>query len=1109
MMGHQYNPKYVYLMMGPQYNPKYVYLMMGHQYNPRYFYLMMGPQYNPKYVYLMMGPQYNPKYVYLMMGPQYNPKYVYLMMGPQYNPKYLQNPKLRDTKISVHTFHFQEQLLDFSSFYGSSYSVRPESSAVLQGRSVTLGCAFSALGSDEIVIWQGPPGDKVISYGRTVMKSFPRHRITGDPAARQFHLEIRGAGRQDAGRYSCYTDPASAADDATLTVIVPMSGPPRITGGELTATAGEQLSLTCRASGGHPAARLTWLNGTRSFSSTSDSARSGKTLDLFLPRLTKWDNGANFTCLADQGFPQLARTKASSRILRVKCESDVLHRILRVKCESGVLYRILRVKCESDVLYRILRVKCESGVLHRILRVKCESGVLYRILRVKCESDVLYRILRVKCESGVLHRILRVKCESGVLYRILRVKCESDVLYRILRVKRESGVLHRILRVKCESDVLYRILRVKCESGVLYRILRVKCESDVLYRILRVKCESGVLYRILRVKCESDVLYRILRVNCESGVLYRILRVKCESDVLYRILRVKCESGVLYRILRVKCESDVLYRILRVKCESDVLYRILRVKCESDVLYRILRVKYPPVVQVPSPSVHVREGEPASLSCMVDSNPKADVTWRKVGGGLPELAVPRDHLLLLPKVSPRDGGPYQCEADNGVRPAGLGTVTLQVYYPPVIEDTLDGEVTMLHGQDDLSIECFASGNPKPHVRWRRKDTSLYWGNPLRFHRVRYDVQGTYQCVAASDGFREVTRDVYVDVVGRPSIQGGLTTLTVAAGSNARLHCEILADPIPATVTWTWQTKDGAESVVMATDQGVIITEEPTDDGIASSLVVEDVGISEEGTYVCQAANMFGEARREIRLEVTDSNDSLVVISVSMATLVLGIVGAIIVCVAVKKKWLCREQKPDTSTLSSTRSMPPVPKSVKRLGHGTNDSGVEDLELQELDGTLKPRPPPRAGKEWTSVGLSYTGASVGLSYTGASVGLSYTGASVGLSYTGASVGLSYTGVSVGLSYTALAHSNTLPPYSTVERHKPDGEDIRSRGRILEEDIMDDAIMDDTEYIPDDPPAPPPKDKKRRWTRRAPPGDMTVPSSLHEAENALNEIQADSI
>ncbi|XP_019638240.1 PREDICTED: hemicentin-2-like [Branchiostoma belcheri] len=690
--------------------------------------------------------------------------------------------------------------LSFSVSAGSSYRVRPESSAVLQGGDARLDCAYSSLGSGDTVIWQGPPGDKVISHGRTVMKSFPRHSVTGDPAAGEFNLEIRQARPEDGGKYSCYTDPATAAEDATLTVIVPMPGPPTITGGELVSTAGGPLSLTCRASGGHPAPRLTWLNGTHPFRDAAGSHGNERTLELFVPRLTRWDHGANFTCLADQGFPDLARTRATSRILRVK---------------------------------------------------------------------------------------------------------------------------------------------------------------------------------------------------------------------------------------------------------------------------------YPPVVSVPSPSVHVREGEPASLSCMVDSNPRATVTWRRVGGSLPVLAVPRDHLLHLPKVSSQDGGLYHCVADNKVPPAGQGTVTLQVYYPPVIESTLEDEVTMLFGQDDLSIECFAAGNPTPHVRWRRKDTSLYWDNPLRFHRVRYDVQGTYQCVAASDGFQEVTKDVFVDVVGRPSIKAGLATLTVAAGSNARLYCEILGDPLPVTVTWIWQTKEGTESVVMATDVGVVITEELTGVGIASSLVVEDVGISEEGTYICQTSNMFGDARREIRLEVTDSTDSIVVISVSMATLVLGIVGAIVVCVAVKKQWLCREQRPDTSTLSSSRSMPPVPKPGKRLGHGTNDSGVEDLELQELDGTIKPRPPPRAGKEWTSVGLSYTGL-------------------------------------------AHAHSNALPPYSTVERHKPDGVDIRSRGEdirsgegIPEQAILDDVIMEDRDYMSDDPPAPPPKDKKGRWTRRAPSGDMAVPSSLHETENALNEIQADSI
>ncbi|CAH1224460.1 KIRREL3 [Branchiostoma lanceolatum] len=668
---------------------------------------------------------------------------------------------------------------------GASYRVRPESTAVLHGQTAVLRCAFDQISNKEAVVWEGPLA--TLSYGSNVLHVYDRHRIVGDTARGEYNLEIRETKMEDGGKYKCYTDPMAAAD-ATLTVVVPMPNPPSISGGELTLTAGDQLSLTCRASGGHPAARLTWLNGTDPFQSSGVSSDGDKTLELFLPRLTKWDNGANFTCLADQGFPHLARTKASSRILRVK---------------------------------------------------------------------------------------------------------------------------------------------------------------------------------------------------------------------------------------------------------------------------------YPPVVQVPSPSVHVREGEPASLSCMVDSNPKADVTWRKVGEALPSLKIIRDHLLQLPKVSRTDGGLYQCEANNGVPPVGLGSVTLQVYYPPVIEATMEDKVTMLYDQDDPSVQCLAAGNPKPHVRWRRKDTSLYWGNPLRFHRVRYDVQGTYQCVAASDGFREVTKDVFIDVVGKPSIQSDASAVSAAEGSTARLRCEILGDPLPGRVSWSWRNKRGGETVLMATDVGLSIIEKPVDDGTSSTLLLKDVGIAQEGTYVCQASNMFGEARREIRLEVTGSGRPEVALSVSAVAAVLLLLAAICGCWAVRTRRSRRDKRKETPTLSSARSMPPVPKSVKRLGHGTNDSGVEDLELQELDGTLKPRPPPRGDKQWASVGLSYTGL-------------------------------------------AHAHATTLPPYTTVERHRPDGEDIRSRGGIPEE-----SVLTSDEYISVEAPPPPPKIQRGRW-KRATSGGASVRSSLHEAENALNEIQqADSI
>ncbi|XP_078668033.1 irregular chiasm C-roughest protein-like [Branchiostoma floridae x Branchiostoma belcheri] len=377
---------------------------------------------------------------------------------------------------------------------------------------------------------------------------------------------------------------------------------------------------------------------------------------------------------------------------------------------------------------------------------------------------------------------------------------------------------------------------------------------------------------------------------------------------------------------------------------------------------------------------------------------------------------------------------------------------------------MEDQVTMQFGQDDRFLQCLADGNPKPHIRWRRKDTSLYWDNPLRFHRVRYDVQGTYQCVAASDGFQEVTKDVYVDVVGKPSIHSGLAAVTVAQGGNARLHCEILGDPLPSHVTWFWRNKHSAEIVVMATDGGMSIVEKATDDGTSSTLLLKDVGKSQEGTYICQAANMFGEARREIHLEVTGSHGSLVAISVSMATVVLGIVAAAVVCVAVKKRWVCGDSKPDPPPLPSARSLAAVPsgrsvsavpKPGKRLGHGTNDSGVEDLELQELDGTLKPRPPPRGDKQWAHVGLSY-------------------------------------------SRLAHAHATTLPPYTTVERHRPDGEDIRACAR---DDIPEEAIVPDPEYTAVV--VAPPTDK-RRWSRQAASSGSRVSCSVRDNDN-----QADSI
>ncbi|XP_035686776.1 hemicentin-2-like [Branchiostoma floridae] len=594
------------------------------------------------------------------------------------------------------------------------YTAVPQSNAVLKGTTVIIPCSFSGLSSSDVVVWEGPPNFRITATGRTVFKSFSRHRIIGDASRGEFNLEIRRVSLEDGGGYRCTASSADDAGDALLTVIDPMPGPPELTGGEYPVTAGSDLMLRCRSRGGHPVPTLSWYNGTR------------------------------------------------------------------------------------------------------------------------------------------------------------------------------------------------------------------------------------------------------------------------------------LQGGV-----------------------------------------RNIRVNYPPSVLVPEPSVHVIEGASANLTCAVDSNPSAIVSWRRHGDPLPLKGLESGPSFLLSKVSRQDAGVYQCTADNSVAPPGYGTVTLDVLYKPWIDPTMDEKVTVLNAQDDFTLECLAEGNPKPTVKWRRKDTSLYWENPLRFHRVRYDVQGLYECVATSPGFKEVKRQTFIDVVGKPHIRGSpSSTATVAKGGAIRLVCDVVSDPLPNRIKWVLQNNQGIEKDLSSVDEDVEIIETKADQEMSSSITVKKVGSDREGTYLCKGTNMFGTAHREIQVDLTASQQPMTIIVVSvLAVVVLVAMLTLSFIIAVRKGWICEQKFPDAAdTPIASRPIPPAPKYARKPRTGTNDSGVEDLmELQELDGTLKPRPPPRVDKEWTSVGLSYPG---------------------------------------------LVHSSSLPPYSTVERDRPDGEDTRPSSRIIEEDWQ--AVME--------PPVPPPKDGARRLLRK---------------------------
>ncbi|XP_078619287.1 kin of IRRE-like protein 1 [Branchiostoma floridae x Branchiostoma japonicum] len=286
---------------------------------------------------------------------------------------------------------------------------------------------------------------------------------------------------------------------------------------------------------------------------------------------------------------------------------------------------------------------------------------------------------------------------------------------------------------------------------------------------------------------------------------------------------------------------------------------------------------------------------------------------------------------------------------------------------------MDDKVTALSEDDDFSLNCLVDGNPKPKVTWRRKNTKLYWKNPLRFHRVRYDVEGMYQCVATSDGFLEKTKDVFIDVVGKPYMEGEGDTAMVSAdtGETVRLACTVAADPLPSRVQWTWRNNYGFETELDSADFRIVTTRRNQE--MTSSLTIQNVAVKDGGSYICETTNMFGTVKRNIHLEIKESIPKTVMIPAITGGVVLLVTVAVVVTIVIckRKGWICKSYQDDSLDLSASRPMPPVPKYVYKTG--TIDSGVEDLELQEMYGTLKPRPPPRMEKKWESVGLSYSEA----------------------------------------------------------------------------------------------------------------------------------------
>ncbi|XP_061594740.1 hemicentin-1 [Cololabis saira] len=255
------------------------------------------------------------------------------------------------------------------------------------------------------------------------------------------------------------------------------------------------------------------------------------------------------------------------------------------------------------------------------------------------------------------------------------------------------------------------------------------------------------------------------------------------------------------------------------------------------------------------------EGKPLSLPCRAQGVPSPDVSWTKGGKllnvGGPAFSVDTDGSLLITSPSGNETGEFVCTATNAAGSASR-KVHLTVYVRPRSNGGGSGgraeptRMSVIEGEDAV-LPCDVQSLPPPSISWAKekqlispfspRHTQLPSGS-MKILQTRVSDSGLYVCVASNIA-GNLTLSVELNVLVPPRIQPGPRVMKVQVGHSAELPCVVTGSPEPA-LAWA---KDG--KTYLASPDG--------------SLSLTNVGLDDEGTYICTATSTAGRDEAQVKL----------------------------------------------------------------------------------------------------------------------------------------------------------------------------------------------------------------------------------------------------
>ncbi|XP_047435203.1 basement membrane-specific heparan sulfate proteoglycan core protein-like isoform X3 [Mugil cephalus] len=266
-----------------------------------------------------------------------------------------------------------------------------------------------------------------------------------------------------------------------------------------------------------------------------------------------------------------------------------------------------------------------------------------------------------------------------------------------------------------------------------------------------------------------------------------------------------------------------------------------------------------PVISVEPRVATVRQGESVSFRCQVGSGAQlVQLEWRRAHNQAFADNVKVDgSVLTVAKARPGNQGQYRCLASNSAG-RGSASAVLNVKHAPKVHLTPAGPLQVRIG-DPVSVECRATGRPRPTLIWKRQGSTLHLVteetsdvSTIQWPAVRPEDSGVYICQAENiEGITEIKIQIHVVTgLGAPVASVSATEMTVVEGHAVTMECQATGSPTPV-ITWS---KLRAPLPWKHTVAGGVLT-------------LTSVGRQDSGQYICNATNIHGFSEAYTQMEV--------------------------------------------------------------------------------------------------------------------------------------------------------------------------------------------------------------------------------------------------